>query len=269
MGRIVAVANQKGGVAKTTTTVNVGAALHGLGQRVLLVDLDPQGSLTLCCGFEPDDAPKSIYNALMKGLKAGEVRLETAFGVHLLPANVDLSMAEMELINLVARERRLGAVLAQVRDEYDFILIDCQPSLGLLTVNALAVADEVLIPAACEFLSLRGVDVLLKMLGKVRLRLNSRLQVIGLLPTLFDGRTNHAHQTLDALRERYGARFGLFPTPVARSIRFAEAARRGQPIFLVAPDVPGAAAYREAAERLLARPLLCSTDGESLKRGSR
>ncbi|HEX6971022.1 MAG TPA: ParA family protein [Limnochordia bacterium] len=251
VGCIVAVANQKGGVAKTTTTINLAAALGRRGQRVLVVDLDPQGSLTLCCGFNPDRLSASIYEALMKGLPAEEIRLRAAFGVDLLPANIDLSMAEMELVHLVARERRLGAVLSSVRDVYDFVLLDCQPSLGLLTVNALAVADEVLIPVACEFLSQRGVDVLLKMLGKIRLRLNSRLRVIGILPTLFDSRTIHARQTLEWLADRYGARYRLFPTPIARSIRFAESARQGKPIFDVAPEIPGAHAYEEAAQHLL------------------
>src|SRR5690606_10393619 len=174
--------------------------------------------------------------------------LSTPLGADLLPANIDLSLAEMELVGMVARERRLGGVLAPLRDEYDFVLVDCQPSLGLLTINALAAADEVLVPVACEFLSTRAIQVLLRMVRKVQLRLNSKLTVTGILPTLFDRRVRHSREELDALVEQFGAETPvLVDCTVPRSIRFAEAAAAGKSILTFAPLHPGAEAYRRLA----------------------
>lgn len=251
MSRIIAIANQKGGVAKTTTTLHLGAALAELGQRVLLVDLDPQGGLTLSCGFQPDELEATVYDALVKDKDVTAIRLASPSGFDLLPANIDLALADIELVNMVARERRLGGVLAPLRDDYDFVLLDCQPSLGLITVNALAVADEVLIPVACEYLSTRSLRALMKVVGKVRLRLNSRLRVLGLVPTLFDGRTNHAQAMLQHLVKEFGQEMAVFEHPVRRSIRFAEAAQAGKPIFAHAPGHPAADAYRLLAQRVL------------------
>ncbi|HEY8416922.1 MAG TPA: ParA family protein [Limnochordales bacterium] len=248
VGRVIAVANQKGGVAKTTTVANLAAALSQLGARVLMLDMDPQGSLTLWSGRNPDTLEKSLYDSLVKGLDSRQIRLSTPLGADLLPANVDLSLAEMELVGMVARERRLGAVLAPVRDEYDFVLVDCQPSLGLLTINALAAADELLIPVACEFLSTRAIQVLLRMVRKVQLRLNSKLAVTGILPTLYDRRVRHARDELEALVEQFGAETPvLVDCAVPRSIRFAEAAAAGKSILAFAPLHPGAEAYRRLA----------------------
>ncbi|BAS28662.1 ParA family protein [Limnochorda pilosa] len=253
MVRVLTVANQKGGVAKTTTVLNVAAALAEMGERVLMVDLDPQGSLTLASGFAPDDLEASVYDGLMKDAAAERFLLSTRFGVDLLPSNMDLSLAEMELMNMVARERRIGAMLAPLLDRYGWILIDSQPSLGLLTVNALASCDQVLIPVACEFLSLRGVEVLIRTMGKVRVRLNSRLRVVGILPTLYDTRTRHARESLEAVQQHFGREYPVLPQVVPRSIRFSEAAQAGLPILAFSPGSPGTEVYREVALELKRR----------------
>jgi len=251
MSRIISIANQKGGVAKTTTAFNLGTALAQLGYKVLLVDLDPQGSLTACCRLDTETLDRTIYDAMMKNVDAADVMVETGVGVDLLPANIDLSLAEVELVNAVARERRLASVLVPVRDDFDFILIDCHPSLGLLTINALAVSDEVIIPFACEYLALRGVRVLLKIIGKIRLQLNSKLRITGLLPTMFDGRTRHSRQILEELRQNLPARVPIFENVISRSIRFAEAAQAGEPVFSYAPTAPGAQAYLQLAQEVV------------------
>lgn len=217
----------------------------------MLVDFDPQGSLTVCCGYNPDALGKTIYNALMKRGGSDEVVLSHKSGVDLLPANIDLSLAEVELVNSVARERRLGIVLEPLRDSYDFILIDCHPSLGLLTINALAVADEVLIPVACEFLAIRGVQVLLRIVGKIRIQLNSKLRVTGVLPTMYDRRTKHAREVLQEIRSAVPKQIPVFNTIVYRSIKFAEAAQATRPIFDYAKEVPGAQAYLELAKEVM------------------
>src|SRR5690625_117369 len=165
--------------------------------------MDPQASLTVWSGRNPDDLHKTMYDSLIKDVDSREILLSTPLGADLLPANIDLSLAEMDLINTVARERRLGGVLAPLRDDYDFVLMDCQPSLGLLTVNAFAAADEVLVPLVCEFLSTRAVDVLMRMVRKVQVQLNSKLTVSGILPTMFDARLRHARAELERLEERF------------------------------------------------------------------
>lgn len=255
MSRVIAVANQKGGVAKTTTVANLGAALHEAGYRVLLVDMDPQASLTVWSGRNPDDLGKTTYDALIKGLDSREILLSTPMGPDLLPANIDLSLAEIELIHTVNRERRLAGMLAPLRDEYDFVLMDCQPSLGLLTVNAFAASDEVLVPLVCEFLSTRAVDVLLRFVRKVQVQVNSKLKVAGILPTMFDGRLRHVRAELDRLEQRFQRKVPvLSDCAVPRSVRFAEAAALGQSILSYMPGHAGAEAYRRLAGHLLGDP---------------
>lgn len=251
MYECIAVASQKGGVGKTTTVVNVAAALVEAGKKVLVVDLDPQGGLTLASGFAPDAIEKSIYDGLMKGVDTEDLIVKAKFGADLIPANIDLSLAELELVNAFARERRLAGVLAPVRDRYDTVIIDCQPSLGLLTVNALAVADGVLIPVACEFLAMRAVKGFLTFVNKVKAQANSRIKIIGLLPTMFDKRTRHAQETFAALKATFEPKVRVIDIIVYRSIRFAESAAAGEAILTYARSISGADAYRELAAALI------------------
>ncbi len=250
MGEVYAMANQKGGVGKTTSVYNLGVALADINQRVLLIDLDPQASLTFYAGLEPDDIERTIFQCLMRNIDAKDNIIKTEHGIELLPANIDLALAEMQLLNAPARERRLTKIINQVRDDYDFIIIDCQPSLGLLTINALAAANKVIIPVACEYLSIRGTIALLKLIAKIKGQLNSKLEVAGLLPTLFDTRTNHAREILRILKTDF-PEHNLYPCQVNRSIRFAESAATRQPIFDSKVQVPGALAYRELARLLV------------------
>ena len=251
MYECIAVASQKGGVGKTTTVVNLAASLVAAGKRILLVDLDPQGSLTLACGFEPDAVPRSVYDGLIRRVDANELLLHTEFGADLIPANIDLSLAELELVNAFARERRLAGVLAPVRDDYDTVIIDCQPSLGLLTLNAMTVTDGVLIPVACEYLAMRAVKGFLTFVNKVKAQANSGIQIIGILPTMFDKRTRHAQETFDLLKKTFEPKVRVIDTIIYRSIRFAESAAAGEPITTFAKSISGAEAYRELAAALI------------------
>lgn len=253
MSRIIALANHKGGVGKTTSTLNLAASLAYMGRRVLMVDLDPQAGLTVASGFEPDSLKRSIYEPLRHGHTAREVLLRSRFNADLLPANIDLALAELELFSAMARERRLAAVLEPLRDEYDDILIDCQPSLGLLTLNALAVSDQLIIPVACEYLALRAIRGILLYVQKVRAQMNSQLEVFGILPTMFDRRTRHAKETLVSLRKTFEPRIKVLDHVVYRSIRFAESTEKGVPIIEYAKALPGADAYRNLARDLVAQ----------------
>ncbi len=250
MGTIIAVVNQKGGVGKTTTVVNLGAALAEKGQRVLLVDLDPQGSLSSSVGVEVQTGMPTMYTLLSGHHEDPHTAIiSLKDGLDVIPSDIHLAAAELELVERASREHALKGILTPLRDEYDFILIDCPPNLGLLTVNALTAADEVIIPLQCEFLALRGLGTLFENIARVRRRLNPRLKVRGILPVMFDPRPWHTRQILEETRALFGDY--VFPITVRRSIRFAEAAVAGQSILDYAPNHPGAQAYRELAEVLI------------------
>jgi len=259
MAEVYVFANQKGGVGKTTSTYNLGVALADLEQKVLLIDLDPQAGLTFYAGYEPEELEGTVVKCLLRNVAASDLILTNDYGVDILPANLDLSLAEMQLLNAPARERRLTRVINEVRDRYDFIIIDSQPSLGLLTMNALAAADKVIIPVACEYLSIRGTRALLKLIAKIRGQLNSELQIAGILPTLFDTRTNHAREVIQTLKKEFSD-IHLFPYQVNRSIKFAESSAERKPIFTFSVQVPGALAYRELARDLVKDKLRQKTD---------
>src|SRR6195952_2918751 len=250
----LAIANQKGGVAKTTTVASVGAALAELGHTVLLVDLDPQACLTFSLGVDPEDLELSVHHVLTKGLHPSEVIIETDDGVDLLPATIELARAEADLLTRTGREHVLRTVvedLAEQGEDYDWILLDCPPSLGVLTVAALTAAHGVLIPLQCETLSHRGVGQLLDTVHDVRRFTNRELAVWGVLPTLYDGRTTHARTVLETISETYDR--GVIEPPIPKSIRFAEAPAAGRSILSTARTNKGAQAYREVATSLLKR----------------
>jgi chromosome partitioning protein len=249
MTRIIAVANQKGGVAKTTTVASVGMALAELHQRVLVVDLDPQACLTFSLGLDPESLELSIHDVFMGRVGAAMVVRPVTSNLDVLPSTIDLTGTEIALHDRPAREYVLRTALAEIADAYDFVLIDCSPSLGVLTINALTAADEVLIPLQCETLSHRGVGQLLATIGDVRRLTNRDLVVLGVLPTLFDGRTTHSRAVLADVSGRFGVT--VLDPPIHRSIRFAEAPASGESILTSASSSPGAEAYRKHARRLL------------------
>ena len=248
--RVLAVANQKGGVAKTTTVASLGAALAELGQRVLLVDLDPQACLTFSLGIDPEDLELSVHHVLTKGLDPSEVILGTEDGVDLMPATIELARAEADLLTRTGREYVIRSAVEDL-DDYDWVLLDCPPSLGVMTVAALTAATGVLIPLQCETLSHRGVGQLLDTVHDVRRFTNRGLEVWGVLPTLYDGRTNHARAVLENISQTY--ELDVIEPPIPKSIRFAEAPAAGRSILRTSRSNKGATAYREVAKVLLAR----------------
>lgn len=250
---IVALANQKGGVGKTTTAISLSAALAELDQKVLLVDFDPQGGCGIGLGIEPGSLDLSIYNALLdRSCDTAEVIQKTSFpNLDLLPSNIDLAAAELMLVQEVAREQTLLRVLAPLRSKYDWILIDCPPSLGLLTINALTAADGVIIPMECEYYALRGMALLMDSIDRIKERLNPRLQIDGIVATMFDGRTLHGREVMERVKDAFGRR--LFETVVRKTIRFAEAPVAGEPILSYAPNSNGATAYRNLAKEVMDR----------------
>jgi len=251
--RVVAVCNQKGGVGKTTTTINLGAALAGFGRRVLLVDFDPQGALSVGLGIQPHELDLTVYNLLMeRGTSASEVVVKTSVaGMELLPSNIDLSGAEVQLVHEVGREFVLGGVLEPLLPDYDVVLIDCQPSLGLLTVNALACSDGIIVPLECEYFAMRGVALLTDTIDKVSRRINPRLAMDGLLATMFDSRTLHSREVLHRVVDRFGDE--VFHTVISRTVRFPDATVAGEPITNFDPASAGASSYRELAKEVLER----------------
>jgi chromosome partitioning protein len=248
----LAIINQKGGVGKSTSAVNLAAALGEKGKRTLVVDLDPQGNTTSGFGVEKIVDMKSIYDGLMNDVPADELILSTdEKGVDIIPATIDLAGAEPELAVVISRENRLNDVLATVQGVYDFILIDCPPSLGLLTINALAAADELIIPIQCEFYALEGLSKLLDTMKLVKMRLNKGLEIQGVLLTMYDGRTTLSRQVADEVREFFKDQ--VYKTVVPRSIKLAEAPSFGQSILVYETHSKGAQAYRDLAKEVIKR----------------
>jgi len=245
--------NQKGGVGKTTSTINLGAALAECGRKVLLVDFDPQGALSAGFGANPHELDLTVYNVMMdRKVDIKDVILPTGVeNIDLLPANIDLSAAEVQLVNEVAREQVLASALRKVRDEYDVILIDCQPSLGLLTVNAFVAAEEILIPIQCEYYALEGLSQLLKNIQMIQKHLNSKLRISTILLTMYDARTNLAFQVAEEVREHFPEE--TLGVKIPRSVRISEAPSYQQTVITYDSSSTGARAYREAAQELSRR----------------
>jgi chromosome partitioning protein len=251
--RIIAMANQKGGVGKTTSTINLAAALAEYGRRTLIVDFDPQGAASAGLGINAHELDHTIYTLLMTPRSDVREIIEhtDVEGLDVVPANIDLSAAEVQLVNEVAREQALARVLRPVQDDYDIILIDCQPSLGLLTVNALAAAHGVIIPLEAEFFALRGVALLVETIEKVQDRINPRLRIDGILATMVDLRTLHSREVIERVREAFGEK--VYTTMISRTVKFPDASVANEPITTYAPTHAGAEAYRRLARELIAR----------------
>ena len=247
--RVIAFANQKGGVAKTTTTLNLGVALHELGYRVLLVDLDPQGNLTMSQGMNPDAIEKSMFDVLVHRIPISNVIATVEVDVAV--SSIDLAGAELALSSLIGRERALEKALLEVRDQYDYVLIDTPPSLGLLTINAFVAATGVIVPVQCEYLSLRGLVQLENTLAMVRENLNPSVGVEGIVATMYDGRTLHAREAIEILEENFGTL--LYKTRIRKTVRYAEAPVKGSSVLKYEPAGPAAEAYRELAREHVAK----------------
>ncbi|WP_165005058.1 ParA family protein [Corynebacterium qintianiae] len=251
--KVISMVNQKGGVGKTTSTINLGACLAEQGRKVLLVDLDPQGALSAGLGVAHDEDQVTVYDLLFDNTASihAAIKHSNVQGLDLVPANIDLSAAEIQLVNEVGREHTLSRALRPVRGEYDIIILDCGPSLGLLTVNALAASHGVIIPMECEYFSLRGLALLTDTVEKVRDRINFDLDIVGILVTMFDRRTSHAREVMDRVLEVFGDT--VFDTVITRTVRFPETSVAGEPIITWAPRSQGAEQYRNLALEVLER----------------
>ncbi|WP_201057392.1 MULTISPECIES: ParA family protein [Corynebacterium] len=250
---IISMCNQKGGVGKTTSTINMGACLAELGRKVLLVDLDPQGALSAGLGLTHDQIEDTIYDVMLDSQTSihSAIQHTGVPNLDLVPANIDLSAAEIQMVNEVGREHTLARALRPIRRDYDFIIIDCQPSLGLLTVNALACSQGVIIPMECEFFSLRGLALLTDTVDKVSERINFDLEVMGILVTMFDRRTKHAREVMDRVVQYFGDK--VFDTVITRTVRFPETSVAGEPITSWAPSSQAAQQYRNLAKEVIER----------------
>jgi chromosome partitioning protein len=244
---VISFANQKGGVAKTTSTLNLAVALQEKGLKVLAVDLDPQGNLTMSQGFNPDSITRSMFDVLVHRLPVDHVIMEAEIDIAV--SSIDLAGAELALSATIGRERALDKALTGVRDRYDYVLIDTPPSLGLLTINALVASDGVIVPVQCEYLSLRGLVQLENTLTMIRENLNPNVRIIGILPTMFDGRTLHSREAIEILQENFGDL--VFDTRIRKTIRFAEAPVKGTSVLKYDPSGRAAEAYRELAKEVL------------------
>ena len=247
LGQVIAFANQKGGVAKTTTTLNLAVAFTEEGFKVLAVDLDPQGNLTMSQGMDPDSLEQSMFDVLVRALPIDEVIRHAEIDVAV--SSIDLAGAELALSSMIGRERALQKALLPVRSRYDFILIDTPPSLGLLTINALTAADSVIVPVQCEYLSLRGLVQLESTLSMIRENLNPVVEIKGILPTMYDSRTLHSREAVEMLKENFGDL--VFDTKIRKTVRYAEAPVQGSSVLKYEPNGPAAAAYRDLAKEVL------------------
>ncbi|MCM3128673.1 ParA family protein [Paenibacillus provencensis] len=250
MSKIIAVANQKGGVGKTTTSVNLGAGMASLGKRVLLVDIDPQGNTTSGVGINKADVAHCIYDVLIEEIHPREAIVETNIqGLHIIPATIQLAGAEIELVSTISREVRLKKSLQLVKDEYDYILIDCPPSLGMLTINSLTASDSVIIPIQCEYYALEGLSQLLNTIRLVQKHLNTSLQIEGVLLTMFDARTNLGIQVIEEVKKYFQQK--VYQTIIPRNVRLSEAPSHGQSIITYDPRSRGAEVYLELAKEVI------------------
>lgn len=245
--RVIALANQKGGVAKTTTTLNLAVAFAEMGHRVLCIDMDPQGNLTMSQGMDPDQITNSMYNVLL-----GQSPIRSIIHkreVDIAVSSIDLAGAELAMASMIGRERSLQKALAEVREDYDFVFIDTPPSLGLLTINALTAAHRVIVPVQCEYLSMRGLLQLQNTLSMIQEHLNPEIQIQGILPTMLDTRTLHAQEAIDLLEENFAGR--VFRSRISRTVRFAEAPVKGMSVLKYEPDGSAAKCYRDLAKEIM------------------